>query len=70
MGRRGGDGAVRIHGGGVAGTVRAYLADGEKERYMTEMSKVFGKENVFSASVRKPGAVQIDVAALLDGKEG
>lgn len=64
------DGAVRIHGGGFAGTVLAYLADGEKERYMTEMSKVFGKENVFSASVRKPGAVQIDVAALLDGKEG
>ena len=59
------DGAVRVHGGGFAGTILAYLSDAEAENYIAEMGKLFGKENVFSASVRKPGAVRIDAAELL-----
>lgn len=59
------DGAVRVHGGGFAGTILAYLADREKEDYIAAMSGLFGKENVFSATVRKPGAIRADVDALL-----
>ena len=59
------DGAVRIHGGGFAGTILAYLADVEVQNYVKEMSKVFGAENVFTASVRKLGATQLNIEELL-----
>ena len=59
------DGAVRIHGGGFAGTILAYLADTEVEDYVSEMGMVFGSENVFTASVRIPGATRIDINNLL-----
>ncbi len=59
------DGAVRVHGGGFAGTILAYLADAEVENYVGQMSGIFGKENVFTANVRKPGAVRIDPDELL-----
>lgn len=59
------DGAVRIHGGGFAGTILAYLADAEVEKYVVQMSKVFGKENVFTASVRIPGATRLELSELI-----
>lgn len=59
------DGAVRVHGGGFAGTVLAYLADAEVENYVAQMSRVFGKENVFTASVRLPGATKLDLHELI-----
>lgn len=59
------DGAVRIHGGGFAGTILAYLADAEVEKYVAQMSKVFGKENVFTASVRIPGATRLELSELI-----
>lgn len=59
------DGAVRIHGGGFAGTILAYLADAEVENYVAQMSKVFGKENVFTASVRIPGATRLELSELI-----
>ena len=59
------DGAVRVHGGGFAGTVLAYLADAEVENYVAQMAKVFGRENVFTASVRLPGATELDLGELI-----
>ena len=59
------DGAVRVHGGGFAGTILAYLADAEVEKYVAQMSKVFGKENVFTASVRIPGATRLELSELI-----
>lgn len=53
------DGAVRLHGGGFAGTVIAYVAKGESDRFRSEMSAVFGAENVFSTYTRKIGACEI-----------
>ena len=53
------DGAVRVHGGGFAGSVLAIIADDEAENYCLEMSKVFGKENVFRASVRPYGTAEL-----------
>ena len=52
-------GAVRVHGGGFAGSILAVIADEEVENYRAEMGKVFGKENVFAASVRPLGAAEI-----------
>ena len=58
------DGAVRVHGGGFAGTVLAYLNENEAASYAAQMGKVFGEENVFTAPVRLYGTVRIDPAAL------
>ncbi|MBO5525426.1 MAG: galactokinase [Clostridia bacterium] len=54
------DGAVRLHGGGFAGTVLAILAEKEEERYVSSMAKIFGAENVFRAKIRPSGAERVD----------
>ena len=53
------DGAVRVHGGGFAGSILAIVNDGEVNAYMTEMGKWFGAENVFKASIRPLGTAEI-----------
>ena len=50
------DGAVRVHGGGFAGSILAIVNDDEKDDYVSVMQKVFGEENVFAAHVRPAGA--------------
>lgn len=59
------DGAVRIHGGGFAGTIIAFVADGETECYVNGMSRVFGESNIFTANIRRFGAAKIDLRELL-----
>ncbi|HBF86555.1 MAG TPA: galactokinase, partial [Clostridiales bacterium] len=54
-----GNGAVRVHGGGFAGSILAVVKDDETENYVAEISRLFGKENVFKASVRKTGAEEV-----------
>ncbi len=53
------DGAVRVHGGGFAGSILAFVSDGELKGYVNEMKRVFGKENVFTAQIRKIGTTII-----------
>lgn len=53
------DGAVRVHGGGFAGSIIAFVSDGELDDYVDKMKKVFGDENVFKASIRKVGTVKV-----------
>ena len=49
------DGAVRLHGGGFAGTILAFVKDEQAEEYQREMAKIFGSQNVFSTKTRKFG---------------
>lgn len=53
------NGAVRVHGGGFAGSILAIVADEEVPSYETKMCEVFGKENVFIASVRSVGTSEM-----------
>ena len=53
------DGAVRVHGGGFAGSILAFVKDEEVSDYVRDMSKLFGAENVFEANVRRVGTVRI-----------
>ncbi len=53
-------GGYRLHGGGFSGTVIACVPDREYASYTRGMSRVFGRENVFSASVRALGAARVD----------
>ncbi len=53
------DGAVRVHGGGFAGSILAIVSDNEVNEYILKMQKVFGAENVFKAQIREVGTTLI-----------
>lgn len=53
------DGAVRVHGGGFAGSILAIVNDLEVDEYILKMQNAFGKENVFKASIREMGTTLI-----------
>ncbi|MBO5851224.1 MAG: galactokinase [Clostridia bacterium] len=53
------DGAVRVHGGGFAGSILAFVNDNEVDAYVEKMQEVFGNENVFKANIRKIGTTII-----------
>lgn len=53
------DGAVRIHGGGFAGTILAVLAENEADEYIDKMRSLYGEHNVFKASVRDKGTCAV-----------
>ena len=50
-----GDGACRIHGGGFAGTIQAYIPAGRLEDYQRLMGRVFGLEAVIPLRIRPAG---------------
>jgi len=49
------DGAVRVHGGGFAGSIIAWVSEAEVDSYANYMKQVFGEENVFIADIRMVG---------------
>ncbi len=54
------DGAVRVHGGGFAGSILAFVSDNEVRPYVQFMKKLFGDNNVFEASIRGVGTTLIE----------
>jgi galactokinase len=57
----GDEGAWRVHGGGFAGTILAFVPDGRLPAYLHRMRAVFGPESCHALSVRLEGAVMLDV---------
>ena len=55
----GGAMAYRVHGGGFAGTVQAFVKDSLADEYERYMNKVFGTGAVMQLSVRCTGACKI-----------
>lgn len=53
------DGAVRVHGGGFAGSILAFVSDKEVISYVKQMKNLFGEENVFTANIRQIGTVKL-----------
>lgn len=51
--------ACRVHGGGFAGTILAFVDTQNETNYLEKMRNVFGNENVFGVKIRKFGAVCI-----------
>lgn len=49
------NGAVRIHGGGFAGTIIAFVRNEEFTYFMENMILEYGKENVQEVNIRKKG---------------
>ena len=52
-------GACRLHGGGFAGTILAFLHEDLVETYIQNMIPIFGKENIITLKVRSQGSIKI-----------
>ena len=55
-----GSGAWRVHGGGFAGTIQAFVPENLTDKYINSMEKIFGKKSCYNLLIREAGAVKID----------
>lgn len=55
-----GTGAWRLHGGGFAGTVQAYVPDACLDTYVKRMEDVFGVGSCYRMQIRKAPAKRVD----------
>ncbi len=55
-----GEGACRVHGGGFAGTIQAYIPTSRLSGYEDLMESVFGPGTVFPLRIRPYGVVCIE----------
>lgn len=53
------DGAYRVHGGGLAGTIQAFVPKQQVSRYISEMEKVFGEKSTYKLGIRAIGSIQV-----------
>ena len=52
-------GVCRVHGGGFAGTIQAFVPDEFVEEYKAAMEKIFGKDCCYALKVRKYGGMRV-----------
>lgn len=55
-----GRGAARVHGGGFAGTIQAFVPVDAAEEYRAEMDRIFGAGSCLTLRVRPVGGVAVD----------
>lgn len=55
----GNSGAVRVHGGGFAGTIQAFIPVGLVDDYINEMNRIFGEKSCTKMKIRPVGGVEI-----------
>ena len=56
-----GSGAVRVHGGGFAGTIQAFVPNYLAADYADEMNRVFGENSCYVLTVRPVGGCEITI---------
>lgn len=54
-----GKGAWRIHGGGFAGTIQAFVPNDMVEEYTEQMKNIFGDDSCYVLNIRPFGGVKI-----------
>ena len=54
-----GSGAVRVHGGGFAGTIQAFVPNYLTVDYAKEMERIFGVGSCYVLSVRPVGGYEL-----------
>lgn len=57
--RLGADGVCRVHGGGFAGTIQAFVKNTSVEQYRSAMDKVFGEHSCKVLKIRKYGGMKV-----------
>ena len=55
-----GKGASRVHGGGFAGTIQAFVPDEKVESFVAGMEGVFGKGSAYILDIRPFGGVEVE----------
>ena len=55
----GDNGVCRVHGGGFAGTIQAFVKDEYVETYKEEIEKVFGKDSCHVLKIRNYGGKKV-----------
>lgn len=55
----GGKGVCRVHGGGFAGTIQAFVKDEASKEYLATMDKVFGENSCKVLKIRKYGGIKV-----------
>ena len=55
----GNDGAVRVHGGGFAGTIQAFVPLDKTDAYREKMNALFGEGSCYVLRIRPVGGVRI-----------
>ena len=56
-----GKGAWRVHGGGFAGTIQAFVPNDLLDEYISTLELVFGKGNCHKLFIRAKGAVKVEL---------
>lgn len=54
--------AVRVHGGGFAGTIIAFVDNKGVDDYMDDMKKIFGDDCVYRIGVRNEGTCKVELS--------
>ena len=54
-----GKGAYRVHGGGFAGTIQAYVPDELLTAYKSEIEAIYGEGACYVLSIRNPGGTKV-----------
>ena len=57
-------GAVRVHGGGFAGTIQAFVPTDKVSEYVSEMNRIFGDGSCYVLKIRSVGGVEITEGLL------
>lgn len=52
-------GAFRVHGGGFAGTMQAFVPDDMVESYVKAMEALFGENCCYILNIRSEGGYQV-----------
>ena len=55
----GGEGACRVHGGGFAGTIQAFVPIGRLDSLKSGMERVFGEGSCYVLSIRPVGGTEV-----------
>lgn len=53
------NGACRVHGGGFAGTIQAFVKNERVKKYQQEMNQIFGDGSCSVLKIRKYGGIQV-----------
>jgi galactokinase len=56
-----GQGAWRVHGGGFAGTVQAFVPQNLLDKYVSTLEHVYGKGSCHKLFIRQKGSVKVDL---------
>lgn len=55
----GNKGAIRVHGGGFAGTIQAFVPTDMVEQYKKEMERIYGEGSCYLMKIRPVGGIEI-----------